>query len=57
MVKDVMVSVILNTLEAMSADASDKGKNDFGLRLTCEDVRILTSYVHALEREVSKHDS
>lgn len=39
------ISVLCNTIEQMSATAEDKGSEDFGIRLTHEDAKML---VHGL---------
>ena len=41
MEKEMNISILINTLEGMAADAEDKGEDGFGIRLTLEDCRVI----------------
>lgn len=41
MEKEMYISILINTLEQMAADADDKGEDGFGIRLTLEDSRVI----------------
>lgn len=48
------LSTLCNTIETMSATAEDKGDEDFGIRLTHEDARMLVRALLILEEHQEK---
>lgn len=49
--KELEMSILLNTIDNMASAADDKGEKDFGLRLSVKDAFGLCKYIYQIEAE------